>query len=262
MIRICLVGGLGRMGREIAHEVLESNDIIISSVVERVDRLANIKDYEDLTGYAKSSVVLTSDVIVGIDKCDVVVDFSTPESFEKLVQVLDLQRKPLVTGTTGIQGKREKLKSIAEKVCVVDAPNMAVGVNLVFKVVDTIARILKEGYDIEIIEAHHRMKKDSPSGTALGIAEIVKRLQGRKITIGRPAGSSERGSEVVIHSLRIDGVAGEHKIIFAGEDEMIELKHIARTRRAFAKGAIEGVRFASKAAPGLYDMIDVLGLGR
>jgi 4-hydroxy-tetrahydrodipicolinate reductase len=260
MIKICLVGGLGRMGREIANQVISSNGIIISSVIERADLIKDVKDYRSLTGYSKNTVTLTSDFATGIDGCDVVVDFSTPEAFEQLLHILTSVPKPLVTGTTGIEGKKERLKSLAKKVCVVDAPNMALGVNLVFKIVEMMANVLKEGYDIEIVEVHHRMKKDSPSGTALALANIVGQIQGREVVMGRKGGLGERGGEVVIHSLRIDGVPGEHTIVFASEEETVELKHIARARRAFAMGAIEAVRFAAKAMPGLYDMIDVLGL--
>lgn len=260
MIRICIVGGFGRMGREIAQQALESEDIVVSSVVEREDVLKQAHDYAALTGYAKNEVILTSDPAVGVDNCDVVVDFSSAEAFERLLRILSTRQKPLVTGTTGIVDKREKLKSIARRVCVVDAPNMALGVNLVLRMVDMASRVLKQGYDIEIVEIHHRNKKDSPSGTALAIANIIKELQGREIMVGRGSGLSERGDEVVIHSLRIDGVPGEHSVLFASQDEMIEIRHVAQTRRAFAKGATEAIRFASKGAPGLYDMLDVLRL--
>lgn len=260
MIRICIVGGLGRMGREIAQQASESEDIILSSVVERQDVIDHAGDYASITGYSKNKVLLTSDFGEGIDKCDVVVDFSAPEGFEKIVGILTKRSKPLVTGTTGIDHKREKLKPIADRVCVVDAPNMALGMNLVFGMIDMASRVLKQGYDIEIVETHHRNKKDAPSGTALVIANIIKELQGRDIVVGRSCGLSQRRDEVVIHSIRIDGVPGEHSVLFASEDEMIEIRHVARARRGFAKGAIEAVRFASRALPGIYDMADVLGL--
>lgn len=260
MIRICIVGGFGRMGREVAQQALEAEDIVVSSVVERQDVLKDARDYAAVTGYSKNEVILTSDPRVGMDNCDVVVDFSSAEAFERLLAILNTRAKPLVTGTTGIVDKREKLRSIARMVCVVDAPNMALGVNLVLRMVDMASRVLRQGYDIEIVEIHHRNKKDSPSGTALAIANIVKELQGRDIVVGRGGGLSERGDEVVIHSLRMDGVPGQHSVLFASQDEMIEIRHVAQMRRAFAKGAMEAIRFASKAAPGLYDMLDVLRL--
>jgi 4-hydroxy-tetrahydrodipicolinate reductase len=155
------------------------------------------------------------------------------------------------------------MKKASARIPIVYAPNMSVGVNLLFRLVAEAAGILNEGYDVEIVEMHHRMKKDAPSGTAAKIADIVKRVRaGGKEVHGRQGVIGERSPEEIgIHALRGGDVVGEHTVIFAGSGERLELTHKASSRRTFAAGVIRAIRFVQDQKPGLYDMKDVLGIG-
>jgi 4-hydroxy-tetrahydrodipicolinate reductase len=260
MIRLCLAGGLGKMGRVIASLVADSGDIEISSVLETPGAIGSVPDYAGAAGYTRNAVVLTSDAKMAAAKADVVVDFSLPGAFDGVIQACDIAAKPLVTGTTGILDKEAGLAALAGKVPVVSAPNMSVGMNMVFALCRKAGCIIGKTADIEIVETHHRTKKDVPSGTARGIAAILSELTGKPIVIGRTGDTSVRGDEIVIHSLRAGDVPGNHSVIFASEGEVVEISHTARSRICFAEGALRAARFVMEAPPGLYSMLDVLGL--
>jgi 4-hydroxy-tetrahydrodipicolinate reductase len=190
----------------------------------------------------------------------VVVDFATNTVFDEIVKVCGDLSKPLVTGTTAISDKDAKLKPLAGRVAVVSAPNMAVGMNVLFGICEKLGLVMGKASDIEIVESHHRTKKDVPSGTALEIGRILGESTGKRIVVGRPAESGERGDEIVIHSLRVGDVAGTHTVGFSPEGESLEITHTARSRACFAAGALRAARFAAASPPGLYSMRDVLGL--
>ncbi len=260
MLKLCLVGGLGRMGKTIAGAVQQTEDAMISSVWEHPEIAAEKPNYKLETGYSKNEVVVTAQGVDAASLADVIVDFSTSEIFDQIVEVAANLEKPLVTGTTGIEAKAQKLEALASKVAVVDAPNMALGVNLLFAITEMIGRSLPAACDIEIVEAHHRTKRDAPSGTALRIANILSDIMGRDVSM-EPHRLS-RSDGIRIHSLRMGAVPGIHSVYFALEGEVLEIKHTALSRSCFAAGAVRAAFFVSEAPPGIYDMKAVLGIKR
>lgn len=248
------------MGGAIAKLVERDDGFSIVSVLETREALERAPDYAAATGYSKSEVLLTQDAGRAIEPCDVVVDFSLPAGFEALLEGIAGSPRPLVTGTTGIEDKDGRLQPVAKRVAVVSAPNMSVGVNILFALSGLIAGMAGDGADVEIVETHHRTKKDVPSGTALEIAERIRTATGRSISVGRERGTQARNADVFIHSLRMGGVAGEHTVGFSLEGEVLKLGHSALSRDCFAAGALRAARFAAEAPPGLYSMLDVLKL--
>jgi 4-hydroxy-tetrahydrodipicolinate reductase len=222
--------------------------------------VGSVEDYGDEVGYWRTPVLLTPDAEQAVAQADVVVDFSLPPAFDAVVEACQNAAVPLVTGTTAIVEKEARLRNLADKVPVVSAPNMSVGMNVVFAMCRKIADIMGQTADLEIVEAHHRTKRDIPSGTAREIARILSEQTGKPVIIGRTPDASPRGEEIAIHSLRVSDVPGNHSVIFAPEGEMLEISHTARSRVCFAEGALRAARFVSRSAPGLYDMLDVLGL--
>jgi 4-hydroxy-tetrahydrodipicolinate reductase len=164
----------------------------------------------------------------------------------------------LVTGTTGVENKQAALGPLARKVAVVSAANMSAGINSLLRLCEGLAADLGGASDIEIVEAHHRTKKDVPSGTALELARIVGERAGKRVVLGRDGAAGPRADELVIHSLRVGDVPGTHTIVFSLKGETLEITHTAQSRECFAAGALRAARFAAKARPGLYSMLDVL----
>lgn len=261
VLKLCVVGGLGRMGRTVAALAEGDADFEVASVLETDDAIAAVQGEPGGPDELSSSrLLLTSDAARAIEACDVVIDFSLPAGFENLVKSLNGQPRPLVTGTTGIEGKENRLSSLAAKKAVVNAPNMSAGVNILFALAGLVAGLAGDGADIEIVEAHHRTKKDVPSGTAIEIAGRIAKATGRSVAVGREKGTQERGGQVFIHSLRLGGIAGDHSVNLSLEGEVLKLEHRALSRTCFAAGALRAAKFAHDAAPGLYSMLDVLGL--
>lgn len=260
MLDLCLVGGMGRMGHAIAQLVDPESDLRIASVWEGPDVALQNADYSAATGYAKNDVYITSDGPAAVRVCDVVVDFATADVFEDVIAACRQARKPLVTGTTAIADKQAKLGPLSQQVAVVSAPNMSIGVNVVFGMCESLAGVLGSASDIEIVETHHRTKRDVPSGTALEIGRIMSRATGRPLHVARDSEAGLRKDEIVIHSLRVGDVAGKHAIVFAPKGEILEITHTAQSRACFAAGALRAARYVAGAPPGLYSMADVLGL--
>jgi 4-hydroxy-tetrahydrodipicolinate reductase len=262
MLDLCIVGGLGRMGKAIADRAGSESDMRIISVWETRDAIGAVTDYTSATGYGANEVLLTTDGRVAAGASHVVVDFSSSMVFEELVKVcLELSR-PLVTGTTAIPDKEARLEALAAAVAVVSAPNMAVGVNVLFGLCRSVAGAIGEYSDMEIVETHHRTKKDVPSGTALEIGRLLSDETGKPVRVGRARDSGLRSDEIMIHSLRVGDVAGKHTVVFAPPGETLEITHAAQSRACFAGGALLAAGYAAKALPGLYSMLDVLGLGK
>lgn len=260
MLKLCVVGGLGRMGHAIAELVEKVTDFSIVSVLEAEETARTCRDYARETGYSRNEVLVTADAAEALGPADVVVDFSLPAGFDDVLEGMADTLRPLVTGTTGVDGKQDRLAGLAEKVAVVSAPNMSVGVNILFALSGLVAGLAGEAADIEIIETHHRFKKDVPSGTALEIARRIGKATGREIKVGRARGTQEREGDVFIHSIRMGGVAGEHTVGFSLEGEVLKIDHTALSRECFAAGALRAARFAAEASPGIYSMLDVLKL--
>jgi 4-hydroxy-tetrahydrodipicolinate reductase len=260
MLDLCLVGGLGKMGRAIAARAMSETDVRIASVWETPGMVSEITDYGSATGYTKNDIELTSDGDAAVECAQVIVDFASSAAFDEVVRACRRRSRPLVTGTTAVKDKEARLLPLSEAVAVVSAPNMATGVNVVFGLCRVLAGILGKSSDIEIVEAHHRTKKDVPSGTALELGRILSTGTDKPVRVGRTSDSGLRSDEITIHSLRVGDVAGKHTVVFTPPGEVLEITHTAQSRACFAAGALLAARFASQASPGLYSMLDVLGL--
>jgi 4-hydroxy-tetrahydrodipicolinate reductase len=244
------------MGREICRAALETDGIELSggTVEEGAPELGS--DLGELCGSGKSGVVATEDPPAS---AEVLIEFTTPEA---TVEHLSYER-PHVIGTTGLsEDQVAKVEQASQDVPIVRAPNMSVGVSLLREVVREIAAKLGAEYDIEVVEAHHKNKKDAPSGTALFLARAAAEGRNRKLeeiaVYGREGLSPRQEGEIGIHALRGGAVVGEHRIIFYAGGEEIEVIHRALSRRTFADGALRAARFVANAPPGLYSLADVL----
>jgi 4-hydroxy-tetrahydrodipicolinate reductase len=251
-----VIGAAGRMGREICRAALETEGIELVGGTVEPGAFELGSDLGELCGSGRIGVNATDDPP---DSAEVLVEFTTPEA---TVEHLSYER-PHVIGTTGLS--EEQLKRIDEashSIPIVLAPNMSVGVNLLREVVRGLSAKLGEGYDVEVVEAHHKNKKDAPSGTALFLARAA--AEGRESNLddvavyGREGLAPRQEGEIGIHALRGGAVVGEHRIIFYSGGEEVEVVHRALSRRTFADGALRAAHFAANAQPGLYSMADVL----
>lgn len=265
MIKIIVCGAAGRMGKRIIACAEDEEVLEITGAVEWPGHPDLGMDAGELSGIGKIDLPLTADLSGVIESGDVVIDFSSPESSLANAVIAAGSRKSLVIGTTGFLPEEEnRLKEIVRGIPCVFSPNMSVGVNLLFKLVEEVAGTLGEEYDIEIVESHHRLKKDAPSGTAVRLAGCAAAGRGRDLTdiaiYGREGMVGERPrGEIGIHAVRAGDIVGEHTVIFSTSGERIELIHRAHSRDTFARGALRAARFAAGAVPGLYSMQDVLG---
>jgi 4-hydroxy-tetrahydrodipicolinate reductase len=244
------------MGRELCRAVLEDGDVeLVGGTVEPgAPELG--ADLGELCGWGKAEVFATEEPP---GDAEVHIEFTSPEA---TVEHLSYE-KPVVIGTTGFSDEhRSKLEEAAKSVPIMLAPNMSVGVNVLREVVSEVSRKLGASYDIEVVEAHHRHKKDAPSGTALFLGRAA--AEGRNLDFddvavyGREGVSPRSGGEIGVHALRGGAVVGEHRVIFYSEGEEVEVVHRALSRRTFADGAVRAAKFVSSASPGLYSMGDVL----
>jgi 4-hydroxy-tetrahydrodipicolinate reductase len=219
-----------------------------------------------ITGSGEPGIELKKDIYEALEGAEVLIDFTTPECTLHNIGVIAKTGQAMVAGTTGITGQQMKeLQALATSIRCVMSPNMSVGVNVLFKVVGDLSRILREGYDMEILEAHHRLKKDAPSGTALHLATILANATGRNLdadAVYERKGfiGERRDAEIGIQAIRAGDIVGEHTVMFAGVGERIEVTHRAHSRDNFAKGALLAAAWLITQPNGLYDMQDVLGL--
>ena len=253
MIKVILCGALGRMGRVVAQEIAGDGELDLVGAVEAPGHPG--------LGSSVSGVDVTSDLKNLLPSGDVVVDFTNPKA--ALAHILESSKGaiPVIVGTTGLSPEQiEEAKRFAGKIPVLLSPNMSLGVNLMFKLAENAAIALAD-FDVEIVEIHHNRKKDSPSGTAARIADVIKGVRpDTRLVHGREGFIGERKrQEIGMHSLRGGDVVGEHTVIFAGEGERFELTHRAHSRRTFARGTMRAIRFILGREPGLYSMNDVLG---
>ena len=268
MVRTVITGVSGRMGATLARLVRDSGGAhALAGATERPGSPLVGRDAGEAAGLGPLGVPVSGDLAALLARggADVVVDFTSPEATAAHARLCAAARVPLVVGTTGLEGAhREALAAAARVVAVVAAPNMSVGVNVVLRAAAQLAQLLGEGYDVEVVEAHHRMKKDAPSGTALRLAEDVAAALGRTredLVLAREGQVGARTPrEIGVQSLRGGDVVGEHTVFFFGDGERVELTHRATSRDQFASGALRAARWAAGRAPGLYDMADVLGL--
>ncbi len=264
-IKIAIAGSGGRMGRALLESVAQADDLVLHAALEHGTSPLLGKDAGELFG-APCGVRISADADAALQGADVLIDFTRPEG---TLHHLDICRRlavNMVIGTTGFNAQQKaQLGAAAQQIGIVFAPNMSVGVNLVFKLLETASRVLAHGYDIEVIEAHHRHKVDSPSGTALGMGEVVARTLGRDLAqcavYGREGVTGERDpSTIGFATVRGGDIVGDHTVLFAGTGERVEITHKASSRATFALGALRAARYLKSNPAGLYDMQDVLGL--
>lgn len=266
MINAVLAGGAGRMGGKIIQLIQKSAEIKLSGAFEKQGHPAIGKDVGEVAGIGKMGLDLKGDISEVIKDADVLIDFTTPESTLNNIRFITKTGQAMVIGTTGITGEGEKeVNRLAQTIRCVMSPNMSVGVNVLFKVVADVSRILSKDWDMEIVESHHRLKKDAPSGTAMRLAKILADSTGRNLE--KDAVYERRGyigvrkdEEIGIQTLRAGDIVGEHMIVFAGIGERIEIIHRAHSRDNFARGALLACTWVLRQPNGLYDMQDVLGL--
>lgn len=263
--RIGIVGASGRMGRMLIEATLKDEQFVLGAAFDQSGSPMLGRTAGELVGM-NCDVVVTDDVAAGLKNVDCIIDFTRPQG---TMNHLELCRKAgvgMVVGTTGIEAEgKAAIAAAAADIPVVFAPNMAVGVNLVFKLLDTAARILNQGYDIEIVEAHHRMKIDAPSGTALRMGEVVAGALGRDLkecaVYGREGVTGERDpSTIGFATVRGGDIVGDHTVMFCGLGERVEVTHKASSRMPYALGSLRAARFIAGRKSGLFDMQDVLGL--
>jgi 4-hydroxy-tetrahydrodipicolinate reductase len=266
MIRLAVAGAAGRMGRAILALALKDPAIKITGALEKNDASCLGQDAGLLAGSEPLGTIVVKDVSLALEDADVLIDFTHPSALEDHLKYALKGRVGLVLGTTGLGAAEMRLlKTAAKKIPIVQSPNMSVGVNLLFKLAETASKTLGEGYDIEIAEIHHRMKKDAPSGTALKLLEVMADARGKdleKNTIfGRRGETGVRPKgQLGVLALRGGDVVGDHTVYFLGDGERIELSHRASSRQAFAQGAVLAAKFVAKSKPALYNMTQVLGI--
>lgn len=264
-LRIAVAGACGRMGRTLIEAVLDAPDMTLAAAFEQAGNPALGKDAGELVG-SPCGVPLTADVEAGLALADCAIDFTRPEGTMVHLDACRRQGKAIIIGTTGLSAEHKRLvQEAAGVIPVVFAPNMSVGVNVVFKLLDTAARILAQGYDVEIVEAHHRHKVDAPSGTALRMGEVVAAALGRDLAqcaiYGRQGVTGERDSATIgFATVRGGDIVGDHTVLFAGPGERVEISHKAASRMPYAQGSLRAARFVAGRSSGLFDMQDVLGL--
>jgi 4-hydroxy-tetrahydrodipicolinate reductase len=266
LLQVAIAGSTGRMGRALLEAVFQSPDLRLHAALERPDSPLLGKDAGELLG-APCGVRISADVDSAIAGAHVLVDFTRPEGTMSHLAVCARRGVKMVIGTTGLTAEQKAtIASTSARLAVVQTPNMSVGVTLLLQLLDTAARVLHEGYDIEIIEAHHRHKVDAPSGTALRMGEVIAAALGRDLSqvsvYGREGVTGERApSTIGFATVRGGDIVGDHTALFAGIGERIEITHKASSRATFAVGALRAARFLANEPHGLFDMRDVLGLG-
>ena len=265
-IAIAVAGVNGRMGRTLIEAISGAADCQLAAAFDRPGAEVIGQDAGSLAGVGSCGVVVTDDVKAAIAAADIVVDFTRPEGTLAHLEICQQLGKAMVIGTTGFDAaQKAQIGAIAQQIPVLLAPNMSVGVNLCIRLVEQAAEVLAEGYDVEIIEAHHRHKVDAPSGTALRLGQAAADVLGRDLAqdavYGREGHTGAREEKTIgFATVRGGDIVGDHTVLFAGTGERIEITHKASSRMTFAAGAVRAAGWLNGRAPGLYDMQDVLGL--
>ena len=264
-LRIAVAGASGRMGRMLIEATLNDPLAQLAAAFDRPGTDFIGRDAGELVG-ARCGVAIGDDASAAIAAADCVIDFTRPEGTLAHLAIARELGKAMVIGTTGFSNaQKQQIGEAARDIPLVFAPNMAVGVNAVFRLLEVAARILNEGYDVEVIEAHHRFKVDAPSGTALRMGEVVARELGRDLEhcaiYGREGVTGERKAETIgFSTIRGGDVVGDHTVLFAGIGERIEITHKSGSRMPYALGSLRAAHFLRGRTSGLFDMQDVLGL--
>ncbi|GAA0788662.1 MULTISPECIES: 4-hydroxy-tetrahydrodipicolinate reductase [Pseudomonadati] len=265
-VRVAVVGASGRMGRTLIESAKHQEVIHLGAAIERSGSTLIGVDAGELAGVGSMDVAITDSLDNVINDFDVLIDFTSPEASIVHLDWCARNRKAMVIGTTGFNhAQKELIGAYAEQTPVVFAPNMSVGVNLMWKLLELAAEVMGDYTDIEIIEGHHRFKKDAPSGTALKMGEVIAKKLGRDLekcaVYGREGITGERERDTIgFATIRAGDLVGEHTAMFADIGERLEITHKASSRMTFANGAMRAAYWLNDQNPGLYDMQQVLGL--
>ncbi len=266
MINAIVAGAAGRMGRRIVDMICRNPGTTLAGAFERSGHPDLHEDAGVLAGVGELGIKIQDSLEKVMDRGDVLIDFTAPEATLQNMRVCSRSGLSIVIGTTGISGELlDELETLAKRTRCVFSPNMSVGVNVMFKIAGEMARILGNDYDMEILEVHHRLKKDAPSGTAMKLAGVLADAVGRDL---KEVGVYERkgmigqrtDAEIGIQTWRAGDITGEHTVMFGGIGERLELTHRAHNRDNFARGAVRAALWIVEQSEGLYDMQDVLGL--
>ena len=251
-VRIALLGAGGRMGQAILAAAVEQKDLRISAAL--------VREGSPLLGGEASGIKYSTDLNAAVAGCDVLLDFSLPESTNLALEACVAAGKPLVTGVTGMDaGLKSALRTAGQTIPVLAAPNMSLGVALLTRMAEQAAKVLGADFDIEIHEAHHRHKKDAPSGTALALGEVVSLARGVPVPEKTTERSGIRRPGSIGYSVtRAGDIVGEHTVLFAGAGERLELTHRAQNRQSFAHGALSAARWIAGKPAGIYVLPDTL----
>jgi 4-hydroxy-tetrahydrodipicolinate reductase len=265
MRRVAIAGASGRMGRTLIEAVRNADDCQLAGALVRKGSDAIGTDAAAFLGFT-SGVAMASDLREGLKDAQVLIDFTRPEGTLAHLAVCRELGVQAVIGTTGFSdAEKAEIAESAKGIAIVMAPNMSVGVNVTFKLLEMAAKALSTGYDIEIIEAHHRHKVDAPSGTALKMGEVIADALGRDLkecaVYSREGITGERDpSTIGFAAIRGGDIVGDHTVLFAGTGERIEITHKSASRTTYAQGSLRAARFLATQKTGLFDMFDVLGL--
>jgi len=265
-VKVAVIGAAGRMGRALIQAVTEGERVELTAAIDRPGNSLIGADAGELAGIGKLNVALVDSLEAVIDDFDVLIDFTAPEATIANAEICAAHGKKMAIGTTGLTDEqKQSLCKSAEKTAIMFAPNMSMGVNLCFKLLELAARVLGEEVDIEVIEAHHRHKVDAPSGTALRMGEVVANALGRDLkevaVYGREGQEGPRDRKTIgFETIRAGDIVGEHTVMFAADGERVEITHKATSRMNFARGAVRACVWLKDKQTGLFDMQDVLGL--
>ncbi|MES2184703.1 MAG: 4-hydroxy-tetrahydrodipicolinate reductase [Pseudomonadota bacterium] len=263
--KVAIAGASGRMGRMLIEAVRASDDCVLAGALDVASSPAIASDASAFLGYA-SGVPITADPRQGVAGASVLIDFTRPEGTLAHLAACRERGVNAVIGTTGFTAaQKAEIDSAARDIAIMLAPNMSVGVNVTLKLLELAAKALATGYDIEVIEAHHRHKVDAPSGTALKMGEVIAAALGRSLdecaVYDRHGVTGERDpSSIGFATIRGGDIVGDHTVLFAGTGERIEITHKSSSRATYAQGSLRAVRFLADKKTGLFDMFDVLGL--
>ena len=266
MTRIAITGAAGRMGRVLIEATLQNDSTNLKAAIDRPGSNFIGLDAGELANQDIQNVKIVDDLNSVIDDFDVLIDFTHPDVSVNNIEFCRVNKKRLVIGTTGFTDEQKQLiANAAKETAIVFAPNMSVGVNLCFKLLDIAARVMGDYTDIEIVEAHHRHKVDAPSGTALKMGEVVADALGRDLkdcaVYGREGQTGERDRNTIgFETIRAGDIVGEHTVMFADIGERVEITHKASSRMTFANGAVRAANWLMDFETGQFDMQDVLGL--
>ena len=266
MIRVAVVGAGGRMGKSLVQALHDTAGMALSVATEHSGSSLIGADAGELAGVGKLDVAISTDLAESHEQFDTVIDFSRPQASMRHLAICREYGKQLVIGTTGFdEEQKQQIAAASADIAIVFAPNMSVGVNLCFKLLEVAARVMGEDADIEIIEAHHRHKVDAPSGTAIRMGEVVAQVLGRDLdevaVYGRHGITGERDQKTIgFETIRAGDVVGEHTVWFATEGERVEIAVKSSSRMTYANGAARAVLWLNDKTRGQFDMQDVLGL--